>query len=233
MLYGHKELPNRITKKAHNLLKFSNSVPEKDKVIMRQYQYIKEHGDFKVETQKTEDELICSFYIDDKKYDSNIPLKYNELISEVYPFGEVMFKDVELMAVSLQKQTDWANETFYASYWGTPIKIKDEGEFKDIEEDWVKNKIRILAQFYVPRELLSDDVPLDEIVTDNSNEFLPIDIRNYTRCKTPNPWIKYSMGVIYENENLANKLFNHEQIHNSKEKYHVTPPKDMPIPQQE
>lgn len=228
MLEGHQRLPNHIRKEADNLL--TDSVPEKDKVIMRQYKYIKKHGNFKIKTKKTATELICSFYLDDKKYDCNIPLNYNEIISEVYPFGEVKFKDVELMAVSFQEQTDWANEAFYVSYWGNPSKIKNEGKFKDIEEDWVKNKIRILTQFYIPRELLSDNVPLDEIVTDNSNDFFPVDIRNYTRCKLPNPWIKYSMGVLYENEKLANKLFNHNEIHNPEGKYHITPPENMPNP---
>lgn len=231
MLEGHAEVPDRILDKAyHSLLYNNSSVSEKDKIIVRQHKYINEHGNFKVKTRETQDELICSFYLNDEKYTCKIPLEYDMVISEVYPFGDIQFKDVKLLSVSLQNQSGWANEVFNVSYWGTPVKIKQDDKFKPIEEPWVEEKMRILKQFYVPRKLNVDTAPLKECVTKNSskNKFMTVDVRNYTKCNTPNPWIKYSMGVLYENENVAQKLFNHEGIYDSKEKYHLTPPEEMP-----
>jgi len=221
VIEGHKNVPDRIVNKAYSSLKFDKSADEEDKLVIRQHQYIAEHGNFRINTDKTEDNLICKLYINNETHVCEIPMYYDSIISEVYPYGDVKFKNVELMAVSFQQQNEWANESFYVSYWAEPV---------DVEEKWVKENVRILTQYYVPRELLSD-VSLEEVVTDKSNnKFLAADVRNYTHCKTPNPWIKYSMGVIYENEHLAEKLFNHEYTHSDRDAYKLTPPEDMPNP---
>jgi len=231
MLEGYSEIPDIILDKAyHSLLYNNSSVSEIDKIIVRQHKYIQKHGNFKIKTEETNDNLICKLYIKNKKYKCTIPLNYEEVISKVYPFGNVKFTDVQLMAVSFQEQSSWAKESFYVSYWANPIKIDEGNGFKNIDEPWVENKIKILTQFYVPRKLIIEETGLEEVVTNESskNKFKPVDVRNFTHCKTPNPWIKYSMGVLYEDESVAQNLFEHDDIYGSKENYHLTPPEEMP-----
>ncbi len=231
MLKGHKNVPDKILNKAYNSLLYTNkSVSEQDKIIVRQHKYIKKHGDFKIETEKTDSELICTLHINNEQYTCKIPLYYDTITSKLYPFGDIKFENVQLMAVSFQEQNYWAYESFNVSYWANPIKINEGDGFKKINDPWIKNKVRILTQFYIPRGLQHEQPDIKECVTDNNsdNEFNVVDVKNYTHCKMPNPWIKYSMGVIYEDKNVANKLFEHNDIYGSKENYSLTPPEKMP-----
>lgn len=219
---GLTDIPDSIKKKAYKSFRFDDSAREEDKMIIRQVEYTDKHGEFNINVEETDSDLICKLTIDEEMYTCEIPLEYDSVTSEVYPFGDVKFENVKLLAVSFYEQSDWANETYSVHYWCEPT---------DIDEPFIKDNIRILRQFYLPRNLKTDTQPLPEIVNCNSDNttinFLPCDVHNYTHCKMPNPWAKYSMGVLYENEELANKLFEHDRLYGSKDNYRLTPPNEF------
>lgn len=219
---GCTEIPDSIKDKAYLTFVRDKSKDYKDKMIVRQYRYTQEHGEFELDTKIEDNYLVCNLTINNKTYTSYIPLEYDKITEEVYPIGDITFKNVKLLSVSFTRQNSWADEAFSVTYWAD-IHSED----KDLEPYFTDN-IKILSQYYVPRGLKQDDVDLPEIVdcvnNNRKNKFKPIDVHNYAKYKTPNPWTKYSMAVLYEDRELATKLFEHEEAHSGPYDFEHTPP---------
>lgn len=222
---GYTEVPDEITNKAYQALKFKKTTSFRDKMIISQYKYSQKHGDFKLHTEQNDTHLICTLEVNGESHTCRIPLKRYIVTDEIYPIGDVNFKNIQLLSVSFEHGAGWSNETFRVHYWAEPIDEKNE------LDSFFTDNFRILTQYYCPRGLI-EDPGIDEIVdcTNDCNEqnFSVRDIRNFTRAAMPNPWAQYSIAVLYENKELANKVFNHDELHLAKEKYHCTPPCETP-----
>lgn len=224
-IQGHTEVPEEVKERAYRALQFKRSASLRDKMIVRQYRYGKENGDFKLHTEQTDTHLICTLEVDDETHSCRIPLEINSVTSEVYPMGDIDFENIKLLSVSFSRETDWSNEAFQVSYWAEPIDKNDD------LDSFIKDDCRILRQYYCPRGLIGEPA-MDEVIdcTDDSTEqnYFVCDIRNFTYAATPNPWGQYSMAVLYEDEEVADRVFNHDKLHFDKEKYHLTPPSETP-----
>jgi len=211
---GKDPISNDIIEKALNSYYFETS-NFRDKQKINQYKYIKENGEFSIETEKTDTHLNCILYINNKEYSCSIPLHYDEIISNVYPYGETVYENVNLISVAFKDDFPWTKEAFVTSYWGTPTQNEDL-----IESGSNSN---ILLQYYVPRK--ASNPP--ESTANYGNEFKTLDINIYTHANKPNPWAFASMFVLYEDDELADRVLNSDSVHLSKQEYQKTPPENM------
>lgn len=224
-IQGYTKVPDEVTERAYDTLKFENSASLTDKMIIRQYRYSQKNGDFKLHTEETDTHLICELTVNGDTHSCRIPLEVDSVTSELYPLGDIEFENVKLLSVSFGYESGWTNEAFKVNYWADPIDEDNE------LEPYFRDNFHILSQFYTPRGLICDP-SIEEVVDctndDSERNYLICDIHNFTQVATPNPWAKYSMAVLYENEELAEKVFNHKKLHGNKENYHLTPPSQMP-----
>lgn len=130
------------------------------KMKIRRYRYILENGAFEIITSIEGNNLHIQFTIDDNMYEEHIPIKYKDSTHEVYPYGDVLFTNIELLSVSFHNDFPWAEEVFVATYTGDP-------ETKNI--DIPKEDIRFLQTYYVPRDI-TGSAPSEC----NGNEYLVI-----------------------------------------------------------
>lgn len=210
---GQNSLPDSVINEAVSSYLYSNNAEPYEQMVIRQVKYAEKHGDFSVDSEIVDDNLICTLNIDGEQYTSKIPLNVGETTQEVYQFGDVTFHNVELISVSFRSDFPWTNEAFVANYWAEP---------DDDSEDYVKDNIRILNHYHSPREITGE--PPKEYAEGN---YYPIDIRNFTHAKTPNPWSYASLAVMYENANLAKKVLNSDDTHMPNDRYKLTPPEDF------
>lgn len=213
----HINVPDEVKEKAYREFLFDNNADIVDKSTIRQKRYVDKHGEFDITTELNENNISIVLNIDGGEYKTDIPLSIDSIVTDVYPWEDITFNNLELLSVSFMEQNEWADETYFVSYWGEPEESADV---------FIKDNVRILTQYYVPRGFKIDDPPLPEAVCEyrENNNYQPIDIRNFTQCKTPNPWAKYALFVLYENEDLANNVFNHNSVHLDESKYNLTPP---------
>lgn len=220
------QLPNELVKKAILSYRFERSANIDEKIQIHQWKHAQKYGDFSLYVSQDDQYVECSITYDGKTYTRNIPKIHENINTEIYPIGEVKFEKAELMAVSAVGGFPWTQEAFSAFYWGTM-------DFDSIEneDDWYKN-IRILQQYYPPCSVSSEPPEGTVLRKDDKNneEFMNTSIRNVTHCKEPNPWSYASLGVLYENENLAEKLLTHEDVHGDNDRFNLTPPTSLTQP---
>lgn len=220
------QLPNKLVKKAIQSYRFNQSADIQEKIQIQQWKYNRRHGDFSLYSSQDDQYVKCSVRVNGETYTRNIPKIYEDINIEMYPIGQVKFKRVELMAVSAVNGFPWANEAFSAFYWGTM-----DFDSIDNNSEWYKNN-KILQQYYPPCSVISEPPECTVLRKDNkdNNKFLNSRIRYATHCKAPNPWSNTSFGVLYENENIANKLLTHEDVYGENDKFNLTPPESLTQP---
>jgi hypothetical protein len=220
------QLPNELVKKAILAYKFEHSANIDEKIQIQQWKHSQKHGDFNLYVSENNQYVECSIEVDGKTYTRSIPKIHEDIHTEIYPIGEVRFEKAELISVSAVGGFPWTKEAFSTFYWGT-LDLDSVGD----EDEWFK-KVKILQQYYPPRSI-SSEPPECTVLREDDEEnrgFMNVSIRSSTHCKTPNPWSYASFGVLYENENLAEKLLKHEDVHGDNDKFNLTPPESLVQP---
>ena len=116
-------------------------------------------------------------------------------------FGKFDY-DLELLSVSLKDNRQQVDEYLELIYWGS---VKDNNV-----KDFVKENARIVKR----------DVPLDDKTKSRANpSFLCTDVNAYTENRKPNPWCRDCLLLIYENEDVFNKLRDHPELGVSKKSF--------------
>lgn len=219
-------LPDELVEKALRSYRFDMGSTVEEKIMINYWCQRQEVGDFTLSVTETKDAVKPSLELDGESYQRVIPKSYEDFEVDIYPIGNVRFENAELVAVSAVGGFSWANEVFDAWYLGYP----DEESLE--EEDKKFSDIKVLEHYYPPRELLGQ--PPECTVSLNSDgidtEFMETDIRNATHCKTPNPWSYASFGVLYEHEEVAEKIISSDNVHGDTDEYSLTPPKSLEQP---
>lgn len=219
-------LPDDLVDKAIRSYRFETSADVGEKLLIHQWRHLQESGDFSVSVSQSEEYVHCSLETEDDNYQRKVPKLYTDFDAEIYPIGDVNFEKAELMSVSAVGGFPWTEEVFSAFYWGTinTDSIEDEDE-------WFED-VRVLQQYFPPRSVTSEP-PECTIKSEHelgSTEFMTVDIRNATHCKTPNPWSYAAFAVLYENPEPANQLLSHDQVRGDPSDYQLTPPKSLQQP---
>lgn len=116
-------------------------------------------------------------------------------------FGKFNY-DLELLSVSLKNNRQQVDEYLELVYWGS---VKDNNV-----QDFVEQNARIVKQ----------DVPLDDKTRKQVNtRFLCTDVNAYTENRAPNPWCRDCLLLVYENEDMFNKLRDHSELGVSKKNF--------------
>lgn len=220
------QLPDELVSKAIQSYRFDDCADIDEKIQINQWRHAQDYGDFSLHVCQTDQYVECSIEYDGEKYTRIIPKSYEDISAEIYPIGDVRFETAELMSVSIMGGFPWTREAFSTFYWGTPDPDSIENE-----SDWFEN-IKILQQYYPPRSVDSEPPECTILRGDEgeNEEFMTLSIRSATHCKTPNPWSYASFGVLYENEVLAKRLLNHENVRGNKDKFNLTPPETLVQP---
>lgn len=221
-----EELPEQLVEKSIRSYKHDESASINEKILINKWIHEQENEPFSIDVFKNEKNIECSYNVNSKVYSSFIPKSYTNVEVDMPTVGKIQFDTIDLIAVSIRNGFPWTNEAYYAFYIG---KI-NENSLSSTQE--FLNKYQILEQYHSPRKITGK--PPNCTVKSNAetkhNDFLVLDIRNATHCKTPNPWSYASFGVLYENEELARKLFEHDKIYGNTEDYCLTPPNKIKQP---
>lgn len=217
-LNGCSSLPDDLVSKAIKSYKF-NGASTTESMRIRQYYYAEKNGDFSVDVEHFENEIHCTLEFSDNSYTNVIPKTRDDQKISIYPKDPVMFENIRLFAISLRDGFSWNNEAFVAFYVGENVEESEEGHF---------NGEFIFTQYFIPRELKGDPTPNTVCKGEDPDnaEFMEQNIRNFVKVKEPNPWAYASLMVLYENEEIASSILDHEDVWDSDD-YKLTPPNEV------
>lgn len=217
------DLPSELVENAIRSYRFDAGSTVEEKLLINYWCQKQEVGDFNLSVEDEKDTVNASIEINGDSYSRSIKKMYEDFHVDIYPIGDVKFDRADLAAVSAVGGFPWTTEVFSCWYLGYPNEESLQGE----DEKFAN--IRILQQYYPPRKITSEppSCTIPSNSEESSYEFMEMDIRNATHCKTPNPWIYGSFAVLYENTDVASKIISSDQVHGDVDDYSLTPPESL------
>ena len=161
--------------------------------------YVDEHSDFNYGVEADDRKVFINFDSIRCSTEIEISRDFDSVDTWAEPFDWVHFNNVSLANIVLRSDVAWADEYFLATYWGKPATT-------DMKE-FVRDNVRILQKYYVPS---SPNHKLPDSAVDEES-FDTTDVRTYTDTAGPVPWARGSIMVLYENDDVCEKILNHEE----------------------
>lgn len=178
---------------------YNKKVPPVDEMKYRVNKYQSSNPPFKLRVVDNSSTIKIRFTSGKSKDNLKLQKKLTDVTVHNAAFGDYKY-DLEVLAVSLKSKIQQNNEYLEVVYWGSANDSEKAEEF-------VENNSRI-----VKREI-------DLNGGGKRNHFICTDVNAYTKGKDPNPWCRESLLIVYESEEMFNKLRDHPELGISKNSF--------------
>lgn len=153
--------------------------------------YQASNSSFNVRVVDSDSTIKIRFTSDKNKNSVKLQKKLKNETVHNSAFGDYKY-NLELLSVSLKNRRQQTGEYLEMVYWGS---VNNTGV-----EEFVEENARV-----VKREInLEND--------SNNNRFICTDVNAYTERKEPNPWCRKCILLLYENQEMFEKLRDHPEL---------------------